>query len=190
MRPWLATLSGAILALLALSSACDSPQQVPPLDLQRGELALTLDGLDARVLQLTNIAYRIREAAPATTPEAASAADRLLEEVGLLRALCDELRRTGRSISLFPEPNAAVDLPRLKADASALFDEATRLGEHADALGAIAAAVRSAGLAGDADAISSTAALFKDRAARLSATAELLTRRADAIERSIGLVAK
>lgn len=187
MRPRLAAVTGAFLAFAALSSACDSPQQVPPLDLQRGELAQTLGELEARLLQLTDVAYRIRETGT-VTPDAASAADRLQAEVALLRSLSDELRRTGRSICLFPEPNTEVDLPRLKADAAALSSQAARLAEHGNTLADIGAAVDAAGLPADADVIASASTLFKNRAARLSATADVLIRRAQELRRSVGLV--
>lgn len=176
----------ALVALPALVVACSGGTTSRALDISRGEMATTLDAMDARVQALADAADGVRTAETGGGNGAAPLADRLQAEVDLLRPACAQLRGTLQSIALFPQANSSLQVSRLRSDAGSLAVEAVSLDERSAALAAIAVDTRAAGLP-QADEIDAAATAFHEDARRVQATADTLAARADRLAESLGL---
>lgn len=176
----------ALLALLALASGCSGDRTSRALNIESGEMATRLDGIDARAQALADLADQVR-VADVAGGSAGALADRLQTEVDLLQPARSQLRATLQSLSLFPEENSTLELSRLKSDAESLGAEAANLRERSSSLAAIAADAHAAGLTADADEVEASAAAFREDADRVQATAEALAARADRLAGSLGL---
>ncbi len=173
--------------LLPAFAGCGGGTTSRALGIANGEMAGTLDRLDARVQALTDLVDRMRVDETGGGNAPAPLADRLQAEVGLLEPVCAQLRENLRSMSLFPDANSALDVSRLRSDADSLGSEAAKLDERSAAMSAIAGDARSAGLTADAREIDAAAALFRDAADRIHATADARAALADRTASSLGL---